>query len=139
MNRRNIHRKARLQRGANLVEASLALLLTLTILFGVMEFGRAVWVYNTVAHAAREGARYAIVRGSNSKTPATVQDVQGVVKRQAVGLLPANTQVTVSWIPDKAPGSSVKVAVTYTFSFIASFVAKGALSLKGTSEMVILN
>ena len=61
------------------MEAALALLLTLTILFGIMEFGRAAWSYNTVAHAAREGARFAMVHGKTSKAPATQADVQAVV------------------------------------------------------------
>jgi Flp pilus assembly protein TadG len=139
MNRKNNYQPARTERGANLVEAALALLLTLTILFGIMEFGRAVWSYNTVAHAAREGARFAMVHGKASKSPATQATVQAVVRRQAIGLLPANTQVVVTWIPDNAPGSAVKVAVTYNFSSIVPFVSSSVMSLKGTSQMVILN
>ena len=53
------------ERGAELIEFSLISILMLMLVFGIMEFGRAIWIYGTVAHVAREGARFAIVRGSD--------------------------------------------------------------------------
>ena len=44
-----------------MVEFSLVLLLLLFVLFSIMEFSRAIWIYGTAAHAAKEGARFAIV------------------------------------------------------------------------------
>ena len=49
--------------GQDLVEFALVAPLLFLLLFGIMEFGVAVWRYNTVANAAREGARAAIMFG----------------------------------------------------------------------------
>jgi Flp pilus assembly protein TadG len=107
----------------------------LTVIFGLMEFGRMVWAYNLVSHAAREGTRYAMVHGRNSSHPATADGIKSVVKSQAVGLDPASLGVNVSWIPDNKPGSSVKVAVQYTFNSVTSFVGSGKFG--STSQVII--
>src|SRR5207253_7045284 len=57
------------ERAQSLVEFSLLLPLMLLIITGLMDVGRAVWQENTLAYAAREGTRYAIVHGSYG-TPA---------------------------------------------------------------------
>jgi Flp pilus assembly protein TadG len=61
------------QRGGALIESALALLLFLSLVFAVFEFGRAVYSYNVLAAATREAARYAIVHGSSSSSPASNQ------------------------------------------------------------------
>jgi len=49
------------ERGQALVEYALVLPILLLLLLGIMEFGILVFNYNTIANAAREGARYGIV------------------------------------------------------------------------------
>ena len=49
--------------GQSLVEFALVLPLFLLILIGMIDVGRAIWANNSVANAAREAARYAIVHG----------------------------------------------------------------------------
>ncbi len=49
------------QRGQQLVEFALLLPLLLLLLFGIIEFGIAVFRYNTIANVSREVARYGIV------------------------------------------------------------------------------
>lgn len=46
------------QRGVAAVELALILPLLLAILFGITEFGRAIYTYNTMAKSARAAARY---------------------------------------------------------------------------------
>jgi Flp pilus assembly protein TadG len=50
------------QRGVALLELALSLSLLITIVFGITEFGRAIFQYNTLAKAARDTARYLAVR-----------------------------------------------------------------------------
>jgi Flp pilus assembly protein TadG len=45
------------QRGVAAVELAILLVPLLTILFGITEFGRAMYEYNTIAKAARDAAR----------------------------------------------------------------------------------
>src|ERR1700752_4874724 len=49
------------QKGAPLVEFAIGATVLLTAMFAVLEFGRALWVHNALADAARRGARYAVV------------------------------------------------------------------------------
>ena len=55
--------RLRNERGAALVEFSLVAAIMLAVLFGVIEIGRLMLVYNTLADAARAGARYALSMG----------------------------------------------------------------------------
>ena len=52
------------ERGSSLPEAAIVMTLLLTMLFGIVDFGRAFYTYDLVSHLARQGARWAIVRGS---------------------------------------------------------------------------
>ena len=86
--------------GQALVEFSLLLPVLLLLLIGIFDLGRAVFQVNTLAYAAREGTRYAIVHGDSSESPVTPADttaIVDVVRDSAIGV-PAVT-VTVTW-PD---------------------------------------
>ena len=50
--------------GQSLIEFALLLPVMLLIITGLIDVGRAVWQENTLAYAAREGTRYAMVHGS---------------------------------------------------------------------------
>lgn len=52
----------RLQRGAAVVEFALVGLFFFTLLFGILELGRALYVWNTVQEVTRNAARLAVVR-----------------------------------------------------------------------------
>lgn len=51
------------QRGATAVEFAIVAMLFFTIVFGIMEFGRVLYVWNTVQEVTRRAAREAVVRG----------------------------------------------------------------------------
>lgn len=53
---------ARNERGAAAVEFALVALLFFTLLFGILEFGRLLFLYNTVQEVSRRAAREAVVR-----------------------------------------------------------------------------
>jgi hypothetical protein len=52
--------------GQALVEFALVASLMFFLFFAIIEFGRFILYYHTLNNAVREGARYAIVHGSNS-------------------------------------------------------------------------
>jgi TadE-like protein len=61
-NRNNLSK----QRGASTLEFAFVLTLILfPLMFGVIDFSRALYAYHWVAYAAREGTRWASVRGSS--------------------------------------------------------------------------
>jgi hypothetical protein len=79
---RGLGRYFRAQKSQALIEFSLVSPVLLLLLFGTIDLGRAVFYYDTLNHAAREGARMA-ARASNQLPTNT--DVLNVVKTQMVG------------------------------------------------------
>ena len=55
------NQKKNSERGSTLVEFAIGATVFLTVMFAVIEFGRALWVHNALSDAARRGARYAVV------------------------------------------------------------------------------
>jgi Flp pilus assembly protein TadG len=138
-------------RGQSLIEFALSSLLLVTLLLGVVEIGRMVLVYTTVANAARAGARYAIVHGSNSLATAT--QVQTVVKN-FLSAAPMNTaaaglSITASCSSDSGttwatcsttnakPGSRVRVSVNYPYDPFLRYFPWGTINLGSTTQGVI--
>src|SRR5438046_10615103 len=72
----------RSQRSQALIEFALVSPVLLLLLFGVVDIGRAIFYYDTINHAAREGARVA-VRASNQLP--TNSDALGTVNSQMLG------------------------------------------------------
>ena len=58
--------------GQALVEFTLIIPIFLSLLMGIFDFGRVVWASNSLASAAREGARFAIVHGGSPMDPCPV-------------------------------------------------------------------
>ena len=122
------------QHGQLLVETAVAMLAFAMFLFGVMQFGFLLYSYDTICNAAREGARYAMVHGSKSSSPATTTTIQNIVQGQAIGL--GTLTVTTTWTPDNKPGSVVKVQVSYSAPLNVPLLVT-TVSLAATSQMVI--
>ena len=73
----------RRSRGQTLVEFALAIPVIVLLLMGLFDFGRAIFAYNTVSNASRDGARVAIVdQGSTSG----ISNAAQAAADQAVGL-----------------------------------------------------
>jgi len=136
------------ERGASLVETTIVMGVILALLFGIIEFGRAMYTYAFVAQIAREGARWAIVRGSQctqlDHCNASKSDIQTYVQSLSEGATNASSiAATAAWgscpagLSGNAPGCSVTVTVTYPFTFVAPFVSKLVINMSSTSQMVI--
>jgi Flp pilus assembly protein TadG len=61
-------RSIRKQRGLALVELAISLTLLVTIVFGITEFGRAIFQYNTLTKSVRDAARFVAVRDPSAAT-----------------------------------------------------------------------
>lgn len=131
--------------GQSLVEFALVLPLILLIVTGLFDVARATWQENTLAYAAREGTRYAIVHGSGSVDgtvvyPGNDQPVIDTVRAAAVGV--GNVGVVVSWVDSGCYDRNCRVAVDATSAFvpIPSHFLLGStfqITLKGGSMLVI--
>ena len=106
---------------------------------GTLDFGRAIWAYNIVAHGSHEAVRYAIVRGGNSLSPATATDIEAFVKDRTFLLEPGGVTVTTTWAPDNARGSTVRVRVAHTYTPLLTSFLVPEIPLASTAEMIIAN
>jgi Flp pilus assembly protein TadG len=113
--------RLRREEGAGaLVEFALVLPILLLVVFGIIEFGFAWYVRQGIANAAREGARWSIVRGSQSGRAATASAVANYVTERMPLRQPGAMQVIVTPASGPgAPGSVVKVVVVYQYQPLA--------------------
>ena len=120
--------------GQTLVEFSLVTFLTIVLFLAIVEISRMVLVYTTVANAARAGARYAVVHGSNhtgggangpSGPGNNPPQVVTVIKNFAsAGLLNTNALLITVNYPNASnlPGRLVTVTVIYPYDPFTSYL-----------------
>lgn len=117
-----------------MVEFSIAAAVFVAMLLGVLEFGFAAWARNSVAADAREGARYAMVRGATSGRASDSATIANFVKSKTS--LDNSIQVVTTWSGAKAAGTTVTVKVRHAVPRRGPFLADHTDS--STSTMVVL-
>ncbi|MDQ6884548.1 MAG: pilus assembly protein [Candidatus Dormibacteraeota bacterium] len=148
-----------------MTEFALILPVLVLILLGVVDFGRVFYYWTSIANAAREGARYAIVHPTaiTSTCKSDPSNVKFRVKQEAgTTLVLTDSNISVYWVDastgattDAAancmplPGdqriyqnpNAVRVDVAYDFKaitpLISSFWGGGALRIGSSATMVL--
>ena len=135
----NKERESRLNEiGSAVLEFGLVIVMFFMFVFGVMDFGRALYTYHFVSNASCEATRYAIVRGSSSTQPVTAADIESYVKSIAPeGIDRNNLTVSTTWSPDDSPGSTVRIQVSDNFRFMTPVLTTYQMNLSDSSQMVI--
>ena len=105
-------------RGAAAVEFAIMLPLLLLLLFGIIDFGRALNAQVTITQAAREGARLDALNQPN---------VVGRTQAAATGLSGVGVNIVSVCPPGSGPTANADVRVTYNFNFITPIGAIAAL------------
>lgn len=148
--------------GSSLVEYALACTIFFAMLIGVFQMCFAFYTLEYISDAAREGSRYAMVRGSMSctNTPnlpncnATEAQVQNYVKGLSYpGIRPERLTISTTWSTVSTtqpttwsacttgicnvPGNLVTVTASYAYPLSVPFVPKLSFTLKSKSQMVI--
>jgi Flp pilus assembly protein TadG len=134
------------QRGQVLIEFAMGSSVLFLVIFGIMDFSRALMAYDQVTAAARLGSRYAMVHGSACSVtgcPATNATIQTYVRSKVTGIDPTQLTVTSTW--STAPGCTdalnqgplciVNVATSYSFKFAA--LPRVAIPMTANSQMII--
>ena len=125
-------------------------------IIGFMKMSLAIYTFHFVSEAAREGTRYAIVRGSSCTTFTTAcpaatdgSDVQTYVRALAYpGITGSAMTVTSTYASYPSgvctpslncnnPGNLVTVKVQYAFPLSIPLMANKTLTMTSTSAMVI--
>lgn len=104
-------RAARSRRGTAAVEFAVVAPLLFAVVLGLVEFGRAIMVEQTLVSAARESCRVAVLAGT------TKQDVidRATASLSAAGI--SNFTVTMNPDPPSSASEGTPVTVTITVSF----------------------
>jgi Flp pilus assembly protein TadG len=112
--------------GVALLEFALFMSLLLVLVFGTIDFGRALFTANNLTAAAREGARY----GARLTNPGAYLDAirdTAASKMSPFGNAPvdAASQVVVNCLPSCATGQlqSVQVQINYPFTWLTPLPA----------------
>jgi hypothetical protein len=151
------HGREHATRGSTLVEFAFLVPVMFALVFGVIDFGRALYTYHFVSNAAREATRWASVRGFScsdmTSCNATGPDISayvGSIVPPGIDSSPSRLSVTTNWPPPpnnlpicstpggfNHPGCAVQVQVTYQFRFVLPFMPASGIPMTSTSQMII--
>jgi len=146
-----------------MVEFALVAPMFFILFFGIIEAGRFIFFYETLSHATREGARYAIVNGANTlgcpTGPAapgsSACDTSGAnvvtkVRQAAYGV--SSTGITVQrcwWYTacdfgthgdgNNGRGANVTVTASYTYTSLVPLVPLPPITVTAESSLVVNN
>jgi hypothetical protein len=130
-----------------------------------MDFSRFLYTYHFVSEIAREGTRYAVVRGATFRTTscaststfacnATAANVQSYVQGLTPpGITSSSLSVTTTWPGtgptgaatacntangNNSPGCLVQVVVSYPYKFMLPFLPKSSSTWTASSTSVMV-
>ncbi|MFN3075909.1 MAG: TadE/TadG family type IV pilus assembly protein [Alphaproteobacteria bacterium] len=114
------------------VEFSLLLPVIIMLSFGVIEFGRMLWIQSTLQYAVDQTARFAIVNPT-----ATAVDLKAYAATQISGFDPAT--VTITATPVTVGGVDfMDIIATTTFSAVTAYVPAASVSLKSENRVPLV-
>lgn len=128
------------RKGVTVLECAIILPVFFLLVIGVMVGATGVFRYQEMAALAREGARWASVRGQayqfyTNQPAATAKDVyEQVIRPKSVALDQKKLTYSVTWEPDNRQGSRVTVRVSYEW-LPEAFL--GRINLSSTSSMLM--
>ena len=123
-------------RGQATIEFAIGLTMFLVLLVGAVDLGRAVWVWNTMAHGAREAARYG---SSPTRTSTQIRDY-AISRAIGVGLTSGEVTVVRGVCGD--PAQPLTVTINHTFTPIATGIVRlwgggGTIPMNVSSSMYV--
>ncbi len=150
------------QRGSALLEYAVIVTVFLMLIFGIIDFGRALYTYHYLSNAARDATRWSAVNGTTCNSDgscngtggmnngtASTTDIKNYVKNNVPSAIdPAKLTTNVNFLNSNgptacgsgglaAPGCTVQVQISYAFNFVTPLVFNKTMTLSSTSEMVI--
>ena len=125
-------RLLRAESGTALVEFAMVMPIYITLLLGLVEFGRAFWIRNTLQFAAEETGRYAMTQLATDSAPLTAK-----LQSQLSGIDAGSVSVQVT--TDTTSGTNyVTITADYVFEFLVPFLPVGPVTLTGRSRVPLI-
>ncbi len=113
------------EKGATLAEYAIGASVFILAVFGVLEFGRALWAHNALSDAARRGARYAALHVKNDpgvKNVVVYDDPDGGTQPLLPDMTTDNVIVTYSDDFSVNSGTVTVKIDSYNFKFVLPFL-----------------
>jgi len=133
------------ERGGSLIELAVTLPVLFGLIFCFIETCMLFYTYAMISNSARQGARYAMVRGAScpSSSNPTCEATPAQVKAYVSGLGWPNVgggtvNPTVNYDGNESAGSHVQVTVSYTFQINMPFVPAKSITMLSTAKTTIL-
>jgi len=121
--------------GAIAVEFAMIMPAFILLAFGVLEFGRALWAYNSLQYAVEEVARVSIIDSTQTNIAATA-----LAGQVSVGLDPAALAINLTTVSDVTSGLDfIVVDGTYQFEFLVKNLNVGPLTLTSSTRVPVIN
>jgi Flp pilus assembly protein TadG len=134
------------KRGSSLPETVVILLALLTLTFGLLDFGRAIYSFVWITDIAQRADRWAIVRGSNcvKLDHCGANQINNWASTFVLGndfamVNPTSIGVSADYGTGNGMGSLVVVYVTYPFNFLFPFMPKTTINLRAAARGRIVN
>ncbi|MGH9734934.1 MAG: TadE/TadG family type IV pilus assembly protein [Candidatus Acidiferrales bacterium] len=146
------------EKGSVLVESAFTIAMLFVMVFGIMDFGRALYTYHSLSNAARDATRWASVNGATCGSdgsclagPASLGTVATYVRGmvgpgidgskinvQACGVQGADKcSASPAACTLNQPGCDVQVQLSYSFNFLVPVARGGSITLSSNSETII--
>jgi len=125
-----VHKTLRSESGASAVEFALLLPVLMMILFGIIEFGLALYQQAILTNASREGARLGIVQSIPAITTGQI-DAAIDTYLTAAGIPPGNVARAI--VAGGATGTPVTVTLTLPYTYA---VLPGLTSITPTINLI---
>lgn len=130
--RKGVRNRGWVRPGQAIVEFALASMIFLMIVFGTIDFGRAIFMTAELHNAAREGARYGKIN------PAQTSQIQSVTVDKAVGTGLTTGGVGVSCTGACKSGDTLTVTTQLQFQAVTQqLLGIGPITLKSSSTVDI--
>jgi Flp pilus assembly protein TadG len=119
------------QRAASMIEFAIVAPLLFLLVFGIVDFGRAFFLYNNLTNAARDGARVGAVLDIVGSEEQIRESVRARINDAAAGA----ADVQVEYPPAPVNQRTVRVRiVNYPFQPVTSLAFPNAINLNVTAE-----
>jgi Flp pilus assembly protein TadG len=128
-------RKRRRDDGTAAVETALIAPILFLAILGIVEFGSALWQWNTMLLAVEQAGRYVMVNNASCDTSCAQNQMQAILPAASVCTTPTMGQICVSASKSAGTPSTMTLTATYNFNLLAYF-GSFTMTSQGTVPLI---
>jgi Flp pilus assembly protein TadG len=119
--KRRRNRARRQDQGTAAIEAAFIAPILFLAILGIVEFGMALWQWNTMLLAVEQTGRYVMVNNASCDTSCAQIQMQAVLPAASVCATPTTGQICVSASKSAGTPSTMTLTAAYNFNLLALF------------------